>query len=140
MKKKRYILSILIISCLFIFIACDKNEPIKEIGDSERFSEKEIAEAIKLVEDEFSFPATTLTKVWYDEEKSDKFASQYLEGGRGSVNDAVFENLIVILSNFDVDDSGDNPVLNRDSTYEDYMWILIRDDKTSPWEIDDWGY
>lgn len=49
-------------------------------------------------------------------------------------------NVIVLLSNFDVDESGKNPVLNPNSTYSDYQWILIRDSKKSDWVIDDKGY
>lgn len=113
---------------------------IIEVGDSSKFTKDEINSAIQLVIKDFDFPASTLTKIWYDEEESDKFTKFYIEGGGGSVNGAKAENTIVLLTNFDVDDSGDNPVLNPGSTYEDYQWILIRDDKTSQWEIDDWGY
>jgi hypothetical protein len=45
-----------------------------------------------------------------------------------------------LLSNFDVDGSGENPVLNPNSTYSDYGWILIRDKKNGDWVIDDKGY
>lgn len=107
---------------------------------STQFTKEEIGEAIKVVEDNFGFPACTLTKVWYNEKESDQFRKGYLESGKGSVNRVKPENVIVLLSNFDVDDSGDNPVLNPGSTYWDYQWILIRDNKTSDWKIDDWGY
>lgn len=118
----------------------DDEKLIKEIGDSIKFTKEEIDKAIKLVESEFDFPAATLTKVWYDEEKSYKAVESYLKSGRGSINGAKSENVIVLLSNFDVDESGDNPVLNPGSTYTDYNWILIRDDKASDWKIDDRGY
>lgn len=116
----------------------DNKEKAKE--NVSKFSKEEIAEAIKAVEDNFNFPASTLTKVWYDEEKAETMRKSYLENGRGSVNGVKAENVIVLLSNFEVDDSGDNPVLNPDSTYENYQWILIRDSKESDWKIDDWGY
>ena len=99
---------------------------IIDIGNSTQFTKKEIAEAINVVKDNFKFPASTLTKVWYNEEESDKFSKLYLESGKGSVNGVKPENVIVLLSNFDVDDSSDNPVLNPDSTYENYQWIVIR--------------
>ena len=63
-----------------------------------------------------------------------------MESGRGSVNGVKPDNVIVLLSNFEVGDSGDNSVLNPNSTYENYQWVLIRDNKTSDWEIDDQGY
>lgn len=30
--------------------------------------------------------------------------------------------------------------LEPNTIYENWRWILIRDSKTSDWEIDDWGY
>lgn len=117
-----------------------KDDLIIDIGNSTQFTEKEIAEAINTVKDNFKFPASTLTKIWYNEEESDKFSKLYLESGKGSINGVKPENVIVLLSNFDVDDSGDNPVLNPDSTYENYQWVVIRDNNTSDWRIDDWGY
>ena len=96
--------------------------------------------AIKIVKENFSFPASTLTKIYYDEEKSNYFVQSYLEHGRGQENEVKAEDIIVLLTDFDVDDSGDNPVLNADSTYEDYIWILIREDNKSKWKIDDQGY
>ena len=110
------------------------------IHPTNKFTIEEITKAIDCVKQNFSFPACTLTKLWYDEEKSNSFTQDYLKYGKGSVNGAQAENVIVILSNFDVDSSGDNPVLNPNSTYTEYRWILIRDSKTSNWEIDDCGY
>jgi hypothetical protein len=116
------------------------NELITDIGYSDKFDKVEIENAIKIVKENFSFPASTLTKIYYDEEKSNFFIKSYLENGRGQKNKVKAEDIIVILTNFDVDDSGDNPVLNANSTYEDYNWILIREDNKSNWEIDDQGY
>ena len=117
-----------------------KDDLIIDIGNSTQFTDKEIGEAINLVKENFDFPASKLTKVWYNEEESDKFTKLYLESGRGSVNGVKPDNVIVLLSNFEVGDSGDNSVLNPNSTYENYQWVLIRDNKTSDWEIDDQGY
>lgn len=57
-----------------------------------------------------------------------------------AVNDAKSENVIVLLSNFDVNDSGVDSSLNPNSTYKNFQWILIRNDKESDWVIDDRGY
>ncbi len=56
------------------------------------------------------------------------------------INEVKAENVIILLSNFDVDSSGDNPALNPNTTYLDYQWILIRDSKNNSWKIDDSGY
>ncbi len=119
----------------------DEPESINAIiGQSAKFTEEEITRAIDIVKNNFEFPAATLTKIWYDEEKSDFLVTVYLKNGRGSVNGVKPENVIILLSDFDVDGSGDNPVLNPDSTYTDFQWILIRNSKTSDWIIDDCGY
>lgn len=101
------------------------------------FSDDEINSAVDCVKSNFTFPACTLTKVYYDEEKSKAAIESYLTDREGSVNP---ENIIVLLSEFYVDDSGDNPVLNADTTYSDYNWILIRENKRSNWKINDFGY
>lgn len=110
------------------------------VGESIKFTARELGSAMKIVENYFAFPASTLTRIWYNEEKSNSSIESYLKSGKGSINGAKAEDVIVILSNFDVDESGDNPVLNPGSTYKNYQWILIRDSKTSDWRIDDWGY
>lgn len=141
---KKIIISLLVILFALSMVACNQglasNELKIDIGDSEKFTEDEISNAIKTVKDDFSFPASTLTEIWYNEEESNRLIKVYLENGRGSENGIKAENVIILLTKFDVDDSGDNPVLNPGSTYEDYQWILIRDDKTSKWIIDDCGY
>lgn len=141
---KKVIVSLFAILLVFSLVACNQKstneELITDIGDSTKFTEEEVSDAIKIVKDNFDFPASTLTKIWYNEEESNRLIEIYLESGRGSANGVNPENVIVLLTTFDVDDSGDNPVLNPGSTYEDYQWILIRNDKTSEWNIDDFGY
>ncbi|MBP9920429.1 MAG: hypothetical protein KBF03_00570 [Proteiniclasticum sp.] len=60
--------------------------------------------------------------------------------GRGKINGISPENVLVILSEFITADTDENPVLNPNSTYTDYQWILIRSRKGDPWRIDDQGY
>lgn len=48
--------------------------------------------------------------------------------------------LLEINFHFDVDGSGKNPVLEANSTYTDYNWVLIRDYKSKNRKIDDRGY
>lgn len=141
---KKLIISLCLILSIFSLVACNQEEisnDIKiDISKSTKFSKAEINDAINCVKNNFSFPASTLTKIWYDEEKSNYLVDVYLKYGQGSVNGVSSENVIILLSNFDVDGSGDNPVLESNSTYTDYQWVLIRDNKKSNWEIDDCGY
>ncbi|HHQ4154728.1 DUF4829 domain-containing protein [Clostridium perfringens] len=116
------------------------NNVIIDIGNSTRFTEEEISKALNVVIDNFEFPACTLTKVIYDEEKSNLITKSYLTNGRGSTNGVIPENVIVVLCNFDVDSSKNNPVFEPNTTYTDFSWTLIRIDKSSNWEIDAQGY
>ena len=133
-----------VISVTFLLVGCDINDKntnlVIDIGESTKFNKEEINSAIDCVKENFSFEACTLTKIYYDENKSNIEVENYMKYGRGSQNKVKPENIIVLLSNFDVDDSGDNPVLNPGETYTDYNFILIRDDKNSSWKIDDRGY
>ncbi len=114
---------------------------VVSIGTTDKFSENELNGAVNCVKKSFkSYKGATLTKLWYDEEKSDQFIEGYLKNGRGSVNGVKPENVIVLLSNFDVDSSGEDGSLNPNSTYDNYNWILIRDSKTDNWKVDDRGY
>lgn len=139
---KKIIISLLSILLIGSLVACSKenNEIVIEISESTKFSEDEINSAINCVKDNFSFPAATLEKIIYDEEKGNSIITTYLEHGNGSINGISSENVIALLANFYVDDSGDNPVLNRDTTYTNYQWILIRDSETSDWKIDSFGF
>lgn len=142
---KRVVSSLCLILVMFSLAACKQvgktNNAMVSIGKSNKFSEKEINNAINCVKKKFKyFKGCNLTKLWYDEEKSNNFIEGYMKGGRGSINGVKAENVIVLLSNFDVDASGGDGSLNPNSTYHNWNWILIRNSKTSNWRIDDWGY
>lgn len=104
------------------------------------FNQAEIDSAIQLVKDEFVFPGSKLTKVWYDEGFNKENKKFYLENGRGLITKAKAENVIILLSDFVVGDPGPGSSLNPNSNYDNYQWVLIRDSKGEPWRIDDQGY
>jgi hypothetical protein len=111
------------------------------IGPSDKFSEAEIRGAMDRAIAKFrDFEGCELTKLWYDEEKSNAQIKSYMTGGHGSVNGVSKDNVIVLYSDFTVDSSGGDGSLNPNSTYSDWMWILIRDSGKSEWRVDDWGY
>ncbi|HEY5587623.1 MAG TPA: DUF4829 domain-containing protein [Candidatus Paceibacterota bacterium] len=117
------------------------NNVVVNIEKSDKFSEKEINNAIGCVKKKFKdFGGCTLMKLGYDEKKSNDFIQGYLSNGKGSLNGIKAENVIVLLSDFDVNSSGGDGSFNPNSTYSDWSWTLIRDSKTGNWEIDDWGY
>ena len=132
--KKAFTISI-IICLIIIFTGCVfKSGSVEgyqvEIGESSKFSESEIKTAIECVIDYFpNFEGCELQKLWYDEERSDAF-----------LDDSDSANTIVLLSFLRVDDSGGDGSFNPDSTYDNWKWILKRDDNNSKWELKDWGY
>jgi len=117
------------------------NNVVVNIEKSDKFSEKEINNAINCVKKKFKdFGGCNLTKLGYDEKKSNNFIQGYLSNGKGSLNGIKAENVIVLLSDFDVNSSGGDGSFNPNSTYSDWSWTLIRDSKTGNWKVDDWGY
>ena len=141
---KKIVIYLSMILMIFLLVGCNQNNKptdIKlDIGESTKFSKEEIDNAVDCLKRSFDFEACTLTKIYYNEEISNTAVEDYLQFGNGSVNKVKDENVIVLLSDFDVDNSGDNPVLNPGETYTNYNWILIRDDKISDWKVDDWGF
>ena len=141
---KKIVIYLSMILMIFSLVGCNQNNKstnIKlDIGESTKFSKEEIDNAVDCLKRSFDFEACTLTKIYYNEEISNTAVEDYLQFGNGSVNKVKAENVIVLLSDFDVDHSGDNPVLNPGETYTNYNWILIRDDKNSDWKVDDWGF
>lgn len=141
---KKIVIYLSMILMIFLLVGCNQNNKptnIKvDIGESTKFSKEEIDNAVDCLKRSFDFEACTLTKIYYNEEISNTAVEDYLQFGNGSVNKVKAENVIVLLSDFDVDNSGNNPVLNPGETYTNYNWILIRDDKNSDWKVDDCGF
>ena len=141
---KKIVIYLSMILMIFSLVGCNQNNKptnIKvDIGESTKFSKEEIDNAVDCLKRSFDFEACTLTKIYYNEEISNTAVEDYLQFGNGSVNKVKAENVIVLLSDFDVDNSGDNPVLNPGESYTNYNWILIRDDKNSNWKVDDCGF
>lgn len=143
LKKMIFILCMIL--TVFSLTACKqagKTDAVALIiGESNKFSEEQINDAVNCVKEKFKdFEGCNLTKLLYDEEKSDNFIEGYLKNGKGSVNGVKAEDVIVLLSDFDVDSSGGDGSLNPNSTYRDWNWILFRDIQTGNWKVDDWGY
>lgn len=141
---KKLIMCMYLILAVFCLGGCGNDKVADDveiqIGESQNFSEEEIQDAVNLVKKKFNFQDCTLTKLWYDEEKAEQMKESYLNYGRGSINGVKAENIIVIHSEFDVDKSGRNPVFSPGTTYSNYSWTLIRNNKNSQWAIDDQGY
>lgn len=105
-----------------------------DTGYSEIYSEEDILQAIDTITDEFDkeWDGCTLTEIYY---AGDEKSIDYQDWA--DRNDA--DEVIVLLSSFEVDSSGGDGSLNPNSTYSNWMWILVRTDG-GQWQHVDHGY
>ena len=122
--------------CLMFLAGCgggDVSEVVRSIGKCKRFRESQISAAMDLVERQFKaeYDGCKLLNLRYDEDDTidvaDGWAEQY-----------GVEDVIILKSDFYVDDSGRTPTLNPNSTYKNWSWILVK--TTFGWDLRDCGY
>ena len=113
-----------------------------DYGDSVMFTDAEIKSAADAVLIKFEdFSGADLIRIWYDEEELTKETEGYISRGRGILKEAAEKgDIIILLSDFYVGSCGVEPGFNKDFTYTDWMWILIKDSETDEWAVYDWGY
>ena len=133
MKKIKVFL--MLVLCLVLLTACGGGDVrnVKRIpGESQLYSEGEINSAMNVVLDFFQkeFDGCTMTEIRYEEQK-------YAERQRLESEDYGRE-VIILLTDFDVDSSGGDGSLNPNSTYRNYQWTLTR--TLFGWKLQDWGY
>ena len=87
-----------------------------------------------LIKKEFKsdWKGCTLTEIYYAGDDCSKDHQDWADRNNA-------EEVIVLLSSFDVDSSGGDGSLNPDSTYDDWMWILVRTNG-GQWQHVDHGY
>lgn len=143
---KKILSYVCLILIAFSVVGCSQKGNTKDvtinIGKSSKFSKDELNSAVTCVKNRFNkeFDGCTLTYLWYDEVKSNETVTGYLAHGGGSINKAKSENVVVLYSNFKVGSSYAGGSLNKNSTYTNYLWILVRDSKSGDWHVDDVGY
>lgn len=129
--------SLLVCICLLLGLcSCGgtvKGFKTKDV-DSELYSVREIKAAIEVITKEFDkeWAGCTLTEIYY---AGDETASAHQDWATRYEADEV----IVLVSSFDVDSSGGDGSLNPNSTYNDWQWILVRE-KGGKWKHVDHGY
>ncbi len=134
--KQKICFGIAVLSAM-ILCACEKGEGshINVINcESEIYTEDDIEEAISVTEEYFKeeFQGCTLTEIGY---AGDDVSAEYQDWADRNEADEV----IVLISSFDVDLSCEDGSFNKGSTYEDWNWILVRT-AGGKWQHVDHGY
>lgn len=78
-----------------------------------------------------NFSGCTLTDLQY----TDAFVADE----RGWTEQYNGEEAIILISSFDVDDSGGDGSFEPNSTYDDWQWIYVKDNK-GKWHLETYGY
>lgn len=138
---KKFVCALLCAALIFsAFVGCSKNEqkPEIKIDQSKVFSKEEIEAAMNVVLKEkgkkdsgiryFSKLAFDETR-WNDRKNELKVTYQADE-----------KNVIILFSSFKTKSDAALQGLNGNDVYDDFCWILTRNDKNSKWKIVDCGY
>ncbi len=133
---KRWMVFILAVAVMFGLSACGgdvSNVQTRNVA-SKMYTSDEIEDAINVIKREFgtSWSGCTLTEIYY---AGDKYSSEHQDWADRNHADEV----IVLLSSFDVDESGGDGSLNPNSTYDEWNWILVRSNG-GKWKHVDHGY
>ena len=133
---KKYISLMLALVFVLGLTACSGNVKKAQVANfsSEVYSTEEIQDAIDVTMDYFKkkFSGCTLTEITY---YGDDKLPDYQEFARRNNADEV----IVLVSSFDVGPSGGDGSLNPNDTYRNWKWILVRNDG-GEWVHVDHGY
>ena len=135
MRKTTILL--LLLTALLTLCACGGDVSKVNISIPEKsdlYTTKEIEDAIDTAMDYFKkeFDGSTLTEIAY---AGDERCNGYAEWAQRIGGDEV----IVLVSSFEVDASGGDGSLNPNSTYTKWMWILAREEG-GKWQHVDHGY
>jgi len=143
MKNMKIIFSIctLLVFVFSIYLYKHLTDPVQvRIEKSNKFTEGEIKSAIINLKRKFNFKGCELTDIWYTEKQSKILTEAYLKNGGGSENGIKEENVIVLLSNFNVNSSGGDGSFEPNSTQSNWSWTMNRDSKKEKWRIVSSGY
>ena len=126
------------LSCCLLLGLCgcggDVSDVTIEPYHSNIYTDTDVRSAIDAVKLSFYFlfPSCTMTEITY---AGDDHIQQEVTGRELSPD----EELIVLLSTFDVAESGADGGLMPGSTYSNFKWILIRRNG-GPWVLSSYGY
>ena len=81
---------------------------------------------------EAEFQGCTLTQLRYPGDASADLFTEWAE-------ECEADEAIILYSSFDTDASGGDGSLEPNTTYDDFQWILVRDNGGT-WEVKTYGY
>ena len=133
---KKVIAFVVVLVCMLSLTACGGNVENVKITDysSMVYSDAEIESAIDVAIKYFkkNFDGCTLTEITYSGDDS-------LDDAQDVADRNNADDVIVLVSTFEVDASGGDGSLEPNSTYTDYEWILVRRNG-GKWKHVDHGY
>lgn len=133
---KKVIAFVVVLVCMLSLTACGGNVENVKITDysSKVYSDAEIESAIDVAIKYFkkNFDGCTLMEITYSGDDALDDAQEWAD--RNNADD-----VIVLVSTFEVDASGGDGSLEPNSTYTDYEWILVRTNG-GKWKHVDHGY
>ncbi len=131
--------TILLLLLTFLLTLCACGGDVSKVSisipsESDLYTTKEIEDAIDVTLDYFKkeFKGCTLTELSYAGDETSKDFAEWAQRIDG-------DEVIVLVSSFDVDASGGDGSLNPNSTYTKWMWILAREEG-GKWQHVDHGY
>ncbi|NLA26705.1 MAG: hypothetical protein GX878_04850 [Firmicutes bacterium] len=133
---KRMLIFLVCVVMAFSLSACGGN--IKNVNvidvESEIYTSDDLNSAIDTIKKEFGkgWKGCTLKEIYYAGDETSRDYQDWADR-----NDA--DEVIVLLSSFDVDSSGGDGSLNPNSTYDGWNWILVRN-RSGQWKHVDHGY
>lgn len=136
---KKFIIITMLLCCLLGLVGCKNkqgdisNYQTKEVSSS-MYSTTDIKSAIDVATRYFQkeFNGCTLKEIYYAGDDKSKGYEDLAQ--RNNAQEA-----IVLLSKFTTDKNGGDGSLNSNNTYDNWMWILVRN-KGEKWVHVDHGY
>ena len=133
---KKIIIFLVSVVIIINLSACGGNvKNVKVIDvESEIYTSDDINSAIKTIVKEFDkdWKGCTLKEIYYAGDETSKNYQDWADRNNA-------DEVIVLLSSFDVDSSGGDGSLNPNSTYDGWKWILVRN-RGGQWKHVDHGY
>lgn len=132
---KKIIIGVLLFSICIFICGCGDVSSVKILQcESDIYTEAEISSAIKVTKDYFkkNFDGCSLKELGYAGDETTKGHEEWAWRHNA-------DEVIVLVSSFDVGKSGGDGSLNPDSTYTNWKWILVRSGG-SAWRHVDHGY